>query len=154
MSRPPLSLVRLTEDPYSAREKVVTLTPKAERFLTTMVEQARSYLRPLLAKLSPEEIHNGLVFFRNGLLIVNDAAVGSLGTDTTLQEAGRQKAQRCRQIQKFKTDRSSLRPFHVDSHRAGPRNPPAPTPEEILLQPEDNVIRPQVIHRNFVICSR
>ncbi len=83
MDRPPLSLVRLTEDPYSAREKVVTLTAKGERFLTIMVAQGRDYIRPLLAKLSPEEIHNGLAFFRSGPLTINDAAIGSLGTDTT-----------------------------------------------------------------------
>jgi DNA-binding MarR family transcriptional regulator len=92
MSRPPLSLIRLTERPYSAREKVVTLTAKGERFLTTKVEQERNCLRPLLAKLSPEEIHNGLAFFRNGLLILNDAAVRRLGADTKPREAGGQKA--------------------------------------------------------------
>ena len=92
MARPPLSLIRLTEDPYSAREKVVTLTAKGERFLITMVEQGRNYIRPLLAKLSPEEIDNGLAFFRSSVLILNNTVIGSLGTDTTYQEAAQQKA--------------------------------------------------------------
>ena len=92
MARPPLSLVRLTEDPYSAREKVVKLTAKGERFLTTMVEQGRNYIRPLLAQLSSEEIHNGLAFFRSGVLVLNNAAVGSLETEKASQEVGRQKA--------------------------------------------------------------
>ena len=92
MAQPPLRLVRLIEDPHSAREKMVTLTAKGERFLTTMVEQGRNYIRPLLAKLSPEEIHNGLAFFRSGVLVLDNAGVGSLRTDTTSQEAAQQKA--------------------------------------------------------------
>ena len=62
MARPPLSLVRLTEDPHSAREKVVKLTTKGERFLITMVEQGRNYIRPLLTQLSSEEIQKLLAF--------------------------------------------------------------------------------------------
>jgi hypothetical protein len=83
---------RLIATWFELSGSTVTLTAKGERFLTTMVEQGRNYIRPLLAKLSPEEIHNGLAFFRSGVLVLDNAGVGSLRTDTTSQEAAQQKA--------------------------------------------------------------
>ena len=62
MARPPLSLVRLTEDPYSAREKVVTLTAKGERFLTIMVEQGRNCIRPYSPNSHLRKLITGLLF--------------------------------------------------------------------------------------------
>src|SRR6266851_6686459 len=41
MSRPPLGLLRMVEDPQSAREKQVVLTSKGEKFLHSMVEEGR-----------------------------------------------------------------------------------------------------------------
>jgi DNA-binding MarR family transcriptional regulator len=78
MARPPLSLVRLAEDPTSGREKMVILTPKGERFLAEMVEQGKQFLQPLIAQFSPEEISTGLQFFRRGMAIVQQAHIGRL----------------------------------------------------------------------------
>lgn len=82
MARPPLSLVRLAEDPASGREKMVILTPKGERFLAEMVEQGKQFLKPLIAQFSPEEVSNGLQFFRRGMTIVQQAHIGRL-TDSS-----------------------------------------------------------------------
>ena len=78
MARPPLSLVRLAEDPTSGREKMVILTPKGERFFAEMVEQGKQFLKPLIAQFSPEEVSNGLQFFRRGMTIVQQAHIGRL----------------------------------------------------------------------------
>ena len=80
MSRPPLALVRLAEDPASGREKMVLLTPKGERFLAEMVKQGRQFLRPILAELSAEDISNGLRFFRRSLGVIRHAQIGGLST--------------------------------------------------------------------------
>lgn len=77
MMRPPLSLVRMTEDPDSGREKMVILTAKGERFLATMIEQGIQFLRPLMRELSPEEISNGMTFLQRGTQIIQRAQIGT-----------------------------------------------------------------------------
>lgn len=62
MARPPLSLVQIIEDPQSAREKQVLLTPKGERFLGTMVTEGQKFLQKILDQLTPEEVSNGIHF--------------------------------------------------------------------------------------------
>lgn len=65
MSRAPLSLLRVLEDPRSGREKQIVLTAKGGRFLLTMVERGRAFLRPIIAELSQEETQEGLRFLKN-----------------------------------------------------------------------------------------
>src|SRR5258708_24579780 len=64
MSRPPLGLLRMVEDPQSAREKQVVLTSKGEKFLHSMVEEGRRLLRRLVAQLSDQEIDAGNLYLR------------------------------------------------------------------------------------------
>lgn len=87
MSCPPLALVRLAEDPASAREKMVSLTPKGEKFLAEMVKQGRQFIRPLLAELSTEDISNGLQFFRRGLSVMRRGQIGGLSDAVHLAAA-------------------------------------------------------------------
>lgn len=64
MSRPPLALLRIIEEPSTAREKLVILTPKGEKFLWEMVEQGRNSIRQLIAHFSEEEVDGGIRFLR------------------------------------------------------------------------------------------
>jgi DNA-binding MarR family transcriptional regulator len=80
MTRPPLRLVQLSEDPASGREKMVTLTLEGRRFLTTMAEKGKQLLRPLLAQLSIDELRTGVQFFRRGVSVIRDAQIGSMST--------------------------------------------------------------------------
>ena len=63
LSQPPLNLVTVTEDPASAREKRVTLTPKGERFIAEMVENGRDLIKQATDQLTQEEIDMGTHFF-------------------------------------------------------------------------------------------
>lgn len=67
MARPPLSLVRLVEDPDSAREKRVILTPRGERFLSMMVERGHDFLRRVAEQLPEEQLRSGIEFLRAGV---------------------------------------------------------------------------------------
>ena len=67
LARPPLGLVRLREDPNSAREQTVALTVKGERFLATMVEKARQLLSPLIATAPEDSVRMVLTVFREYL---------------------------------------------------------------------------------------
>lgn len=80
MSRPPLRLVQLSEDPVSGREKMVMLTPEGKRFLTTMAEKGKQLLRPLLAHFSADEIRTGVQFFRRGVSIIRETQIGRVQT--------------------------------------------------------------------------
>jgi DNA-binding MarR family transcriptional regulator len=65
MSRPPLSLVRVLEDPRSGREKQVALTAKGEQFLSAMTERGRAFFAPIITELSAKEADEGLRFLQN-----------------------------------------------------------------------------------------
>jgi DNA-binding MarR family transcriptional regulator len=101
MSRPPLSLVRVLEDPHSGRQKKIVLTAKGERFIQEMVERGRAFIQPVVARMSEEEAATGLNFLRKWISIVetvsiaallrNSAAVGSkhpTSSSSTLSESG------------------------------------------------------------------
>jgi DNA-binding MarR family transcriptional regulator len=62
MARAPLGLVRIVEDPQSAREKQVLLTAKGERFLGSMVTEGQKFLQQILDQLTPEEVNSGIHF--------------------------------------------------------------------------------------------
>lgn len=65
MSRPPLDLVRILEDPRSGREKQVALTAKGEQFLSAMTERGRAFFSPIVNELSAREADQGLRFLQN-----------------------------------------------------------------------------------------
>ena len=67
LAKPPLGLVRLSEDPNSAREQTVALTVKGERFLATMVEKACQLLSPLIATVPEDSVKMVLTVFREYL---------------------------------------------------------------------------------------
>lgn len=65
MSRPPLDLVRILEDPRSGREKQVALTAKGNQFLSAMTECGRAFFSPIVNELSAREADQGLRFLQN-----------------------------------------------------------------------------------------
>ncbi len=62
LSSPPLSLVVQMENPASAREKVVALTPEGKAFFQTMIDAGLKYFSGLFAHVSEEEMRWGLKF--------------------------------------------------------------------------------------------
>jgi DNA-binding MarR family transcriptional regulator len=71
MARPPLQLVDVVEDPRSGREKLVILTNKGERFLSTMVEQGSRFLWEIVQRLTEEDIRYGVQFLRQVTLALD-----------------------------------------------------------------------------------
>jgi len=70
MARPPMGLVRLVENPDSAREKRVILTPKGEEFIRTMVERGRAFLQSLMQQLPEHQVSGGIEFLRAAVAAV------------------------------------------------------------------------------------
>ncbi len=54
--------VKITEDPVSAREKLVRLTPKGERFLEEMIRNGRCLMQWMIDRLDDDEVPNGVHF--------------------------------------------------------------------------------------------
>ena len=77
MARPPLTLVQITEDPRSAREKLISLTPKGERFVGAMAERGEVFLQDIVKHLPAEVIHGGLEYFRQLIDAFNRARAAS-----------------------------------------------------------------------------
>jgi DNA-binding MarR family transcriptional regulator len=70
MARPPMGLIRLVEDPDSAREKRVILTPKGEQFIRMMVERGRAFLQRLIEQLPRNRVSGGIEFLRAAVAAV------------------------------------------------------------------------------------
>lgn len=64
MARPPLTLVHISEDPRSAREKLISLTPKGEQFLAAMAERGEVFLQDIVKHLPAEVAQGGIEYFR------------------------------------------------------------------------------------------
>jgi DNA-binding MarR family transcriptional regulator len=71
MARPPLHLLEVVEDPRSGREKLVILTERGERFLSTMVEQGSQFLWEIVKRLTDDEIRYGVQFLRQATLALD-----------------------------------------------------------------------------------
>lgn len=91
MARPPLGFIRLAEDPDSAREKKVLLTPRGERFLATMVERGRDLLRTLAEQLPQDQLQFGIDFLHASV-----AAFERIHAETAVNGKGAVKKQRAR----------------------------------------------------------
>ena len=65
MARPPLSLVEIAEDSRSAREKLISLTPKGEQFLTAMAVRGEVFLQNIVTHLPAEVAQGGIEYFRH-----------------------------------------------------------------------------------------
>jgi DNA-binding MarR family transcriptional regulator len=64
MARPPLALVQISEDPRSAREKLISLTPKGEQFLVAMADRGENFLQDIVKHLPAEVIRGGIEYFQ------------------------------------------------------------------------------------------
>jgi DNA-binding MarR family transcriptional regulator len=73
MARPPLSLVKIVEDPRSAREKLVLLTLKGERFLDTMVAEGLKFEQQIVDQLTLAEVRNGIHFLQRAMAALEHA---------------------------------------------------------------------------------
>ena len=62
LSKPPLGFVTIVEDPNSAREKVVSLTPKGEKFLLQMIDNGKSLMKWMIDRLTDDEVSTGVHF--------------------------------------------------------------------------------------------
>jgi DNA-binding MarR family transcriptional regulator len=78
MSRPPLSMVKVLEDPQSGRQKKIVLTAKGERFIQEMVERGRAFIEPVVTQISPEDARGGLDFLKRWIAIVESIGIGVL----------------------------------------------------------------------------
>ena len=79
MARPPLGLVQIAEDPQSAREKQVWLTPRGERFLATMVAAGQKFEQQIVDQLTPEEVSFGIHFLQRAMAALEHALAQSAG---------------------------------------------------------------------------
>ena len=73
MARDPLGLVEITEDPRSAREKLISLTAKGEQFVTAMASRGEEFLQTIVHYLSPEVTRGGIEYFRQLIEAFNHA---------------------------------------------------------------------------------
>lgn len=64
MARPPLALVEITEDPRSAREKLISLTPKGEQFLAAMAARGEAFLQDIIVHVPAAVIRGGIEYLR------------------------------------------------------------------------------------------
>jgi DNA-binding MarR family transcriptional regulator len=64
MARAPLTLVEITEDPHSAREKLITLTPKGEEFVAAMAARGEVFLHDVVQHLPPNVTRGGIEYLR------------------------------------------------------------------------------------------
>ena len=78
MSRPPLSLLKIVEDPDSAREKQVLLTAKGEKFVEMMVADGRRLLRRMVDRLTEAEVDGGIVYLRKATDAFESGSAGGL----------------------------------------------------------------------------
>jgi DNA-binding MarR family transcriptional regulator len=62
MAQPDFGLLTILEDPASGREKIVTLTPKGERFLAEMIKNGVGHITKIVAGLTDEQIVSGMDF--------------------------------------------------------------------------------------------
>ncbi len=54
--------VTIMEDPVSAREKIVSLTPEGERFLLEMVANGKLLMKWMIDRLNDQEVSSGVHF--------------------------------------------------------------------------------------------
>ncbi|MBM4257822.1 MAG: winged helix DNA-binding protein [Deltaproteobacteria bacterium] len=65
MARPPLGLVEITEGAQSAREKIISLTPKGKRFVADMAVRGEVFLHEIVQHMPAEVIRGGIEYFQH-----------------------------------------------------------------------------------------
>ncbi len=73
MSRSPLSLLKIIEDPDSAREKQVLLTAKGEKFVQMMMTEGRRLIHGIVAQLTEAEVDAGILYLRKATSALESA---------------------------------------------------------------------------------
>ncbi|WP_428482224.1 MarR family winged helix-turn-helix transcriptional regulator [Pyruvatibacter mobilis] len=64
MAAEPLALVTQEEDPRSAREKIVRLTPKGEAHIAAMMQRGVAVIREIMEPMDETTIREGIKFFQ------------------------------------------------------------------------------------------
>ena len=77
MSRAPLSLLRIVEDPNSAREKQVMLTAKGEKFVQMMIAEGRRLIHGIVGQMTEAEVDAGIVYLRKATSVLGTAIVSA-----------------------------------------------------------------------------
>ena len=62
LTKPPLDLVVMKEDPENGREKLVSLTPRGQTFVENMIRNGAAYIDMLVERLTEDEIKQGIHF--------------------------------------------------------------------------------------------
>lgn len=62
LTKPPLDLLVISEDPASGREKIVRLTPHGEEFLDTMIRNGIALMDKWIEPLDDDEVTGGIKF--------------------------------------------------------------------------------------------
>ncbi|WP_299322584.1 MarR family transcriptional regulator [Parasphingopyxis sp.] len=62
LTKPPLDLLQISEDPRSGREKLVQLTPRGRKFVEGMIRNGVALMDIMIDRLTDEEIANGIHF--------------------------------------------------------------------------------------------
>jgi len=75
-------LVEIAEDPRSAREKLITLTLKGERFVAAMAARGEVFLHDIVQHLSADVTRGGIEYFQQLTAVFNRsrAVKGKPGT--------------------------------------------------------------------------
>ena len=86
MARPPLTLVEITEDPRSAREKLITLTPQGVQFVAAMASRGEMFLHDIVQHLPADVTRGGIEYFRQ-LIAAFDRSRAVRGSQARLELA-------------------------------------------------------------------
>lgn len=71
MAQQPLALVKIEENPQSARERTIVLTRDGEHAVAAMVRRGEAYIDRIVGQLSRDEIDQGLNFLARVSAIVD-----------------------------------------------------------------------------------
>lgn len=62
LTKPPLDLIVMKEDPDNGREKLVSLTPRGQTFVENMIRNGAAFIDTLVEHLTQDEIKQGIHF--------------------------------------------------------------------------------------------
>ncbi|MCS6924544.1 MAG: MarR family winged helix-turn-helix transcriptional regulator [Candidatus Binatia bacterium] len=125
MARPPLQLVKLVEDPHSAREKLVLLTPKGEQFLLAMIEAGQQYIQQIAVHLSEADLCAGIRFLSQVTAVLEQMRDVRKASDTKGRRGSPRLTVAPRQPEREGTSLSPKRARKVSGRRRSVVLPPA-----------------------------
>lgn len=62
LTKPPLDLLTIVENPDNGREKLVSLTPRGAQLVEAMIRNGTALMHTMVERLTPEEIDTGIHF--------------------------------------------------------------------------------------------